>query len=183
MNKMDNFVGILGAAIGLIGLGYAMGTHSKMAQIGDNLNLSIDELAGKTPVSIPDSMVEKAVEKAVAQEVKQVVSKTTDRVVVDVKRDIHKQVSDAVEKEYSDIKGAVLEEVTTEAAKIDVKRVRADVEKAATQRALDKFDDNLDDILKNFNTQLNNTGKIYTSIADNMRPYRSNEGGAVFRIG
>lgn len=182
-NKSDFIVGMVGIAAGLIGVGYAMGAHSKMVKISENLDRSIDELASNTPVDIPNDMIERAVEKAVAYEVKQAVYKTTDRIIVDVKRDIHKQVSDAVESEYSNIKGIVLEELTNEAAKIDAKRVRADVEKAAKAHALEKFDDNLDDILENFNDQLKNTSKIYTSIADNMTGYKSNNRETVLRIG
>lgn len=183
MNKYDGFVGLLGVTFGLIGVGYAWGTHSKMAKISEKLDHSIDDLANSTQIDIPTGMIERAVEKSVAEQVKQSVSKATDAVVVDVKRDIHKQVSDAVEEEYADIKGTVLEELVTAASKIDVKRVRADVEKAAKEHALEKFDDNLDDILENFNDQLKNTSKIYTSIADTMTKYKSNEGGTVLRIG
>jgi phenylalanyl-tRNA synthetase alpha subunit len=183
MSKIDNFVGLVGVAVGILGVGYALGTHSKMAKIGERLDRSIEELAGNTPVDIPNDMIERAVEKAVAHEVKQAVSKVSDRVIVEVKNDIHKQVSDAVESEYSNIKGCVLEELTAEAAKIDVKRVRADVEKAAKEHAIEKFDDNLDDILTNFKYQLNNTSRIYNSIADSMTGYKSVGRETVLRIG
>ena len=182
MNKFDNLVGLLGAALGMIGIGYALGTHSKMSKISEKLDLSIEDLASKTPVDIPESMIERATEKAVALEVKNAVGKATDVVLKDVKRDIHKQVSDAIESEYSSIKDVVLEEVTDEVAKIDVKRVRADVEKAAKEAVLEKLDDNMDDILENFNDQLKNTSRIYNSIADTMTKYKSNDGGTVLRI-
>lgn len=165
-NKFDGIVGLLGVTAGLIGIGYALGTHSKMAKISENLDRSIDELAGNMPVDIPNDMIERAVEKAVANEVKQAVSKTTDRIIVDVKRDIHKQVSDAVENEYSNIKGAVLEELTTEAAKIDARRVRADIEKAAKERALEKFEENLDDITEEYKGYLSSVSKIGKTFAD-----------------
>lgn len=181
--KFDGIVGLLGIAVGLVGVGYAFGTHSKMAMISENLDRSIDELASKTPVDIPNDMIERAVEKAVAYEVKQAVGKATDVVTLEVKRDIHKQVCDAVETEYSNIKDAVLEELVAEAAKIDTKRVRADVEKAAKEHVIEKFDDNLDDILENFNDQLKNTSRIYTSIADTMTGYKSNAKETVLRIG
>ena len=103
MNKHDNFVGLLGVAFGLVGFGYAMGAHSKMAKISEKLERSIDDLAGNTPIDIPNDMIERAVEKAVALEAKQAVSKATDAAIVAVKRDIHKQVTDAVESEYSDM--------------------------------------------------------------------------------
>lgn len=181
-NKFDNLVGMLGAALGLVGIGYALGTHSKMSKISDKLDISIEDLANKTPVDIPESMIERATEKAVAIEVKNAVSKATDVVLKDVKRDIHKQVSDVIESEYSSIKDTVLEQATEEAAKIDVKRVRADVEKAAKEAVLEKLDDNMDHILENFNDQLKNTSRIYNSIADTMTKYKSTEGGTVLRI-
>ena len=183
MNKFDNFVGLGGIVVGLIGIGYAMGTRSKMARISEKLDRSIDELAGRTPVDIPHDMIERAVEKAVAAEARIAVGKATDAAIMDVKRDVHKQVCDAVESEYSDIKATVLREITDEAAKIDVKRVRDDVEQAARKIALDKFDDNLDDMLKDFNEQLKNTSKIYTSIADAMTGYKPSGRETVFRIG
>ena len=182
-NKFDGIIGFVGIAFGLIGVGYALGTHSKMTKISDNLERSIDDLASDVPVDIPNDMIERAVERAVAYEVKQAVCKVTDKVKHDVEYDMHKQVSDAIEQEYSNIKEVVLKNATDEAAKIDVKRVRYDVEKAAKEKALEKFDDNLDDILENFNDQLKNTSKIYSSIADSVTKYKSNDGGTVLRIG
>lgn len=191
-NKFDGIVGLLGVTVGLIGVGYALGTHSKMAKISEKLDMSIEELAGNTPVDIHDSLIERAVEKAVAYEVKQAVSKAKDAVIVDVKRDIHKQVSDAVESEYSNIKSVVLKEVTDEAAKIDVKRVRADIEEAAKEHVLDKFDDKLDDIVDEFKEKVEGyvedckdnlavVNKVYKTFADAMTPNTSKE--TVLRIG
>lgn len=182
-NKIDSIVGIVGIGLGLVGIGYAIGTHSKMAKISNNLERSIDELASQVPIDIPNDMIERAVDRAVSYEVKQAVCKVTDKVKHDVEYDMHKQISDAIEQEYSDVKEVVLKNISEEASKIDIKRVRYDVEKAAKEKALEKFDDNLDDILENFNDQLKNTSKIYTSIADSMTKYKSNDGSTVLRIG
>lgn len=181
MNKFDNFVGMLGVTVGLVGLGYALGMHSKMAKISDNLDRSIEELASNMPVDIPNNMVERAVEKAVAYEVKQSVHKVTDKAVAEVKRDIHKQVSDVIESEYSNIKETVLAELVEEAANIDAKRVRHDVEKAAKEHALKKFDDNLDDILEDYKKDLAQVAKIHKSYADMMAPAAPKE--TILRIG
>jgi hypothetical protein len=182
MSKHDNFVGMLGVTFGLIGIGYAFGTRSKMAKISNKLDCSIEELANKTQIDIPNDMIERAVEKAVAREVRNAASKATDRVIVDIKRDIHKQVSDAVEEEYSNIKERVLDELVSEASKIDVRRVRADIEQAAKEKALEKFDDNLDDILEKHNSELENVTKIYRAIADAVAPNKSNDNEMVLRI-
>jgi hypothetical protein len=182
MSKHDNFVGLLGVAVGLVGIGYAMGTRSKMAKISEKLDRSIEDLASNVPIDIPSDMIGRAVEKAVAVEAKQAVGKATDAAIVAVKHDIHKQVSDAVESEYSSVTSAVLEELVTEAAKIDANRVRADVERTARERALEKFDDNLDDILRKHNDELENVTKIYKAIADAVAPAKTNDNEVVLRL-
>lgn len=173
MGKYDGIVGLAGATLGLIGIGYGIGMHSKLAKIGEKLDCSIDELANKTPIDIPNDMIERAVEKAVAEKAKESVGKATDVAVAAVKRDIHKQISDAVEEEYDNLKETVLEELVTEAAKIDVKRVRSDIEKAAKERAMEKFDDNLDDILEGHTREFENVTKIYQAIANSMAPVQN----------
>lgn len=192
MSKFDGVVGLVGVAVGLVGVGYALGTHSKMAKISENLDRSIDDLASHVPVNISDDMIKRATEKAVAYEVKKAVEKSTDRVICDVKNDIHKQVSDAVEKEYSNVKETVLAELVAEAANIDAKRVRADVERAAKERTLDKFDAKLDDIVDDFKDKVDSymedckenlavVNRVYKSFADAMTPSNSQE--TVLRIG
>lgn len=180
-NKFDGIVGVVGIAFGLLGIGYAVGTHSKMAKIGENLDRSIDELASKTPVDIPDDMIKRAVEKAVASEVKQAVAKVAGDVTTEIKRDIHKQVGEAVEGEYTKIKDAVLDELVTEASKIDAKRVRADIERAAKARALEKFDDNLDDITEEYKGYLESVSKIGKTFADAVTHQDRKE--TILRIG
>ena len=173
MNKFDNVVGLIGVTVGLIGVGYALSTQSKLNKISEKIDLSIDELANNTPVDISESLVERATEKAVAYEVKKAVAKATDITVTELKRDIHNHVNEAVESEYASIKSTVLTEVTNEVAKIDVNRVRADIEKAAKEAVLEKLDTNMDNILENFNEQLKNTTKIYNSIANAMSPVQT----------
>lgn len=175
MGKYDGLVGLVGASMGLIGIGYGVCMHTKMAKIGEKLDCSIEELASKTPVDIPNDIIERAVEKAVALQAQESVKKATDVAVAAVKRDIHKQVSDTVEEEYSNIKETVLEDLVTEAAKIDVKRVRADIEKAAKERAMEKFDDSLDDILAGHTREFENVTKIYQAVANAMAPAQSQQ--------
>lgn len=146
MNKFDGIIGVAGAAIGLIGIGYAFATHSKMAKISENLDRSIDELASRMPVDIPDNMVECA-----------------------------------VEAEYSDIKAVVLKELTDEATKIDAKRVRADVERAAKTRALEKFEVELDGITAEYKGYLESVSRIGKTFADAVTQPAPRE--TVLRIG
>lgn len=156
------------AAVGILGLGYGLAMHTKLAKVADRLDKSIDDLSKGTEVDIPKEIIDRAVEKAVTAEAKKVVEKATEEALTELKRDIRTNVSAAVDKEYETIKDTVLEKVTDAAAKIDVAKVRSDVEKAAKTAALDKFNDNLEGILQTFNDNLNNTSRIYNSIASSM---------------
>ena len=165
MNKND-IINVLFGIAGLVGIGYAIGTHTKMAKISERLDKGIDELANNMEFDIPEELVSKAVDKAVKIEAREAVDKAMNDVVSELKRDIRSDVQKAVDKEYDNIKDSVLKEITVSASKIDVSRVRREVEEAAKKAALDKFDDNLDNILETFNDNLSNTSKIYSSIRE-----------------
>lgn len=179
-NRFDSVVGMLGVGIGLIGIGYGVAMHSKMAKVSENLDRSIEELASQMPINIPDSVIERAVEKTVENEVKQAVTRAANSAVSEVKCDIHRQVRSAVENEYSTIKSTVLKEITDEAAKIDVTRVRSDIENAAKKKALDKFDDSLNEITEEYKGYLSSVSRIGRTFADAITQPNSRE--TVFRI-
>lgn len=173
---------VIGIA-GLIGIGYAISTHNKMTKVSKRLELTIDQLAEDMTIDIPQTMVEKAVEKAVHTEAKKAVEKATAEALAELRRDIRANVTAAVDKEYETIKDSVLKETAVAASKINVDRVRRDVEAAAEKMALEKFEVNLDGILDKFNDNLSNTSKIYSSIAGAMvRPAESGKE-VVFRVG
>ena len=176
----DFLFGVCGCVAGLIGVGYAVGTHTKLSKISDRLNSSIDDLADNMEIDIPEEIVNKAIENAVKIESKRAVEKATNETISALKKEIRSEVQAAVNKEYETIKDSVLKEIKDSAAKIDVSRVRRDVEAAAKEAALEKFDDNLDDILEKFNDSLTSTSKIYSSIREAIT--RSSDSGKEFVV-
>lgn len=181
MAKNDVFSIIFGIA-GLVGIGYAIGTHTKMAKISERLDRSINDLADNVEFDIPEKLVDKAIEEAAKNEARRAVEIATRETVEQVKNDIHTKVQREVDKEYDNIKESVLKEITVSASKIDASKVRKDVEEAAKKTALDKFDDNLDDILEKFNKDLENTSKIYGSIREALTKDSSSSKGFVVRL-
>lgn len=167
MTKND-FINYLFGAAGLIGVGYGICAHTKLSKVSNRLDKSINDLADGTDIDIPEELVNKAVEKAVQAEAKRAVERATNESIATLKEDIHSEVTKEVNREYDDLKAAVLKEITASAAKIDTARVRRDVEEAAKEAALEKFDDNLDDILEKFNENLDNTSRIYSSIRETL---------------
>ena len=49
----DSFVGVGICILGLLGVGYAIGVHSKMKRVCEKLDTSIDRLANESVVDIP----------------------------------------------------------------------------------------------------------------------------------
>lgn len=167
MTKND-FINYLFGAAGLIGIGYGLCAHTKLSKVSNRLDKSINDLADGTDIDIPEELVNKAVEKAVQAEAKRAVERATNETISAMKKDIHAEVQKEVNKEYDSIKDSVLKENAVSASKIDVTKVRRDVEEAAKEAALNKFDDNLDDILEKFNENLDNTSRIYNSIRETL---------------
>lgn len=159
--NFKNWEHIALGALGVLGIGYGIAMRTKLAQVSKRLDKSIEDLAKNTDIDISEELINQAVEKAAATEAKKAVEKATSEALAELKRDIHTNVSEAVENAYDGIKDEVLKKATEAAAKIDVARVRRDVEKAAVT----KYECNLDDILDKFNDNLSNTAKIYSSIA------------------
>lgn len=180
MSKNNEIINTLIGIAGVVAIGYAIGTHTKLAKVSERLDKSIDLLADDMEIDISEDLVNKAVEKAVQAEAKRAVELATRESITTLKREIHSQVLTAVNTEYDNLKDSVLKEITTEAAKIDASRVRRDVEKAAKEAALKKFDDNLDDILEKFNDSLDNTSRIYSSIREAIT--KSSDSGKEFVV-
>lgn len=166
MRKNFDIINVLFGLAGFVAIGYAVCAHSKLAKVSERLDKGIDEIADNMEFDIPEELINKAVERAVAVEAKKAVERATNETIAAMKKDIHTEVTKEVNRDYNDLKAAVLKEITASAAKIDTARVRRDVEEAAKEAALEKFDDNLDDILEKFNESLDNTSKIYSSIRE-----------------
>ena len=161
-------VGVVGTIVGLTGIGYAIGTHTKLSRVSEKLDKAIDDLADRTEIDISDSIINQAVKEAVTNAADRAVEKATYDATKELKHDIRIRVSEAIKDEYDTLSKDILKRITEESSKIDVDRVRRTIEDAAKKAALEKFDDNLDDILERFNENLNNTSKIYNSISQTL---------------
>ena len=66
------------------------------------------------------------------------------------------------------------EKIIEEVSRIDRASLSNDIREAAKKKALDKFDENLDDVLEKFNDKLDSVNHIYNSIADTVSGKRKN---------
>ena len=69
---------------------------------------------------------------------------------------------------YSDLKGDVQKEMERQLGNIDISDVRKEVIRRAKERAAEKFDSDLKEVLNTYNRDLENISKIYSSIAEKM---------------
>lgn len=161
----DSFVGVGICILGLVGVGYAIGVHSKMKVMCDRLDTSIDNLANNTEIDIPAKVIDQAVQKAVELESYSAVKRATEEVVADAKREIESRVGTAVKAQYDAISDGVADQIAKNVARIDESKLKKEVVQKAKEQIAEKFDDKLDDLLKEFNGNLQNVGKIYKSIA------------------
>lgn len=181
--NLNTVLGIGGCVVGLVGIGYAMGSHKKLGDICKKVGVAIDDLSGRTNVDIPESMVRQAMNKAVDSEMHKVVKSASSKVVNDMNREIRTQVSAAVLSKTDSIGGEVTDRIAREVSKINMDVLSSQVAEKAQAAVLEKFDGNLDDILNKFNKDLNNVSKIYNSIAQSMSSNNANNVAKTITLG
>ena len=177
----DLVIGLGGFVVGLVGIGYAVGTRSKMNQVSEKLDKSLDDIVNDDKIDIPNGLIERAVERSVETKTRVAIDNAVSRAMQKADSIIRSSVSSAVESQYASLKDRVLDEMIKRVSNINEYRLRDDVYKAAKEKAVEKFEANLDDILEKFNSDLENVGKIYKSIANAMTKSEGKE--MTFRIG
>lgn len=175
MNITTKEIGFIGVALGAVSLVYTF--YIKRQFERDIVN----KISEGLPIDIPNEIINEAIEIAVGREVSKVVTSVSSQIVFNARQDIHREVKSTVEDSFSRIKSSVSAEVAKEVANIDMRRLKRDVEEKAKELIVEKFDGNLDSLLSDFNGNLKNVAKIYSSIADSLSKKNNSE--AVFKIG
>lgn len=162
-------VGLGGVIVGLVGIGYAIGSRKKLNDICERIDSTVNEISWNmgqdVKDKISDSIIEEAVNRAVEDRVAREVNREVKRIADNTRGTIDSEVRSAVKAIYPDIRKSCTEKVTAEVSKINVKDLSDAVREDAREKVVEKFDGQLDDILEKFNTDLDNISKIYTSIA------------------
>lgn len=188
-NKLDWVFGIGGCAVGLIGLGYALGTRNRFERVCNKIDKSIDEIADNIEVDIvPDKLIDKAIDKAINREVEKEVGKAIDKAIKDVKYDIHRDVERAIKNEYNDIKTKVSDEISKTVSNMDMKDFEAELKKKAQAELVKKFDHSLDNLLGEFSGNLKMISRVYGSVQNAItgggcnNSCNNNNSGFAFRL-
>lgn len=182
--KSNENLGVIGILVGLAGLAYGAWQSKKTMDVSKKLDISLSDLEKSTPVDVKQSVVDEAIRRAVDREVKGAVAETSALIRNDIRGEIEKSVRKEVDGSLKTIKEEVAETISDQVANIDEYALKETVTKQAEKKILQKFDGSLDGLLGDFNHQLNNVNKIYSSIADTLKGNRSDSSkDLTFRIG
>lgn len=155
---------ILSALTAIGAAGYIGYLHSKINKISALIEVAVDDLSSNTEVTISQDILDLALQKAVDREVSYISAKISR----DVDKEIRSQIKYSVEEASSDIKDSVSTELAKQVKNIDISGMEREVIRKAKDAVAEKFDRKLDGILDDFNGNLENVQKIYSSIAKSM---------------
>lgn len=161
--------GLLGAGIGLAGLGYAIYTQIKMELIANKLSVTVDALSAKTEVQIEESMLHAAAEKAVDREVLYIARKAATQATIEVKDVMRKEICTAVNAQYENISKSVSDEIAVQVSKINKSSLQKSISDKAERLVVNKFDHQLDDLLDAHTKKLESVDRIYSEIGDRLK--------------
>ena len=156
-NESKLIIGVLTVIGGICYVGYL---HSKINKLLSMIDVAVDDLSSKTQVNISDAVLDLAVQKAVDREVGYI----SNRITRDLNLEIRTQVKHTVNASSSDIKNSVSAEIANQVKNIDISDMEREVVNKAKDAVAEKFDRKLDSLLADFNDNLNNVRKIYSSI-------------------
>lgn len=164
---LTTLLGLGGFIVGLVGIGYAIESRTKIDNICDKLNKKVDDISWniESDISIDEAVVEEAIDRAVERKVERIVGRAAKKASDDIYKRVSCEVKDAVKESYKSIQKSVSDRLTYEVSKIDISDIKNEVKESAQCKVVEKFDGQLDDILEKFNNDLDNISKIYKSIA------------------
>lgn len=165
-----NSLGI--ATLGAIAVGsvcafiYSAVNGHRLKKVCEKLDKTVDDIAESDDieVDISSELVNMALEKAVKRETEYAVARATKEVKDEIKRDISDKVQREVNAQYNDIKSEVAREVKEKVGRIDINEIKKKVIADAKEAALDKFQNDLDDVLDDFSDKLESISNIYSKI-------------------
>ena len=172
-------VGLIGALLGSVALGYVVRLQVKVNKTEALLVECINEISKKVSIDVPDALIEEAITQTIEREIGTAIRKASSEAIGSARRDMRNEVKAAVEGSFSNIKTSVATEVSKQVADMDITALRNEVKLQAKELVVEKFQKDLDSVLEDFNQNLSNVSKIYGSIAESMTKKNS---GPVFQI-
>lgn len=155
-----------GILLGVVSfVGYITKAAYNMNSVAAKVGKSVDEITRSTHVDVSEAVVNEAVRQVAEREASRIVERAVSATVNAVRDDIRSKVKAAVDKAYSGVEDDVRRELKRKAQQLDIDDLKAEIVEKAKKDASEKLDAAMDDILEEFNGNLKNIRKIYSSIS------------------
>ena len=172
----DTLIGLTGVAVGIFGIGYAIGANRKIKDVSEAVGKSVDNIIADGKVDIPQKLVDETIKERVNSkvdyELQQHVKAACNNIVIDVKTSLYNKISDAAERAvdstYRSMESEAKEKIRKELRNIDISSLKREVKAEAKDAVAEKLQASMDDILDSYNSNLANVQNIYSSIAKSM---------------
>lgn len=176
----DTLIGFL-SIITLGAVGYAVYANRKLDRVADRFDIATIDLSKDiSDVHIEEDVINRAVHIAVDRQAK----KAAEDAANDIRKTTNADIKVMVKKEIDDVKDSIhdktISEIERQVGNIDISNIRKEVINRAKDKAAEKFEDDLDEILEKYNKDLENVSKIYNTIADSVT--KKSDSGMTFRI-
>lgn len=145
-------------------IGYVSYLHFRICKLSSMLDVAVDKLSEDMDISISDDLLEQATQRAINREVKYISNRIGDEAYSEIKYQVKNSVNDISD----DIKKSVAAEIANQVKRVNTSDMEREVIRQAKTAVAEKFDSKLNGLLEEFNDNLNNIQKIYSSIAKSM---------------
>lgn len=166
-SKYEGF-GVFGIFLGLCGLGYSAWQTKKLTEAAKKIDLSLEEVAKKTPVEVEQSLVSKAVDIAVNREVNARAKTAAADVEQDMYNEIKKQVHHEVNAITSEIKDRVAKEAEDQLDHIDKDMIVKEATRKVTEElkieGRKELSHQLNGVINDLSSNLSAYKQVYDSV-------------------
>ena len=178
MNKII-IAAVGSAALAVVSLAATAVSTVRYNRMIKKMSRSVKDIEEVSSERITEFMIRKAVEKSSDERIEAYLKDTEDEVLRSARRSLDSEARKAVEECSVTIRDQVSERISQQVAALDIEQLKRRVCDRAETHVIEKLDDCLDKSVKKFNDQLENTRKVYDSIAKAMEEKEKKETGEI----
>ena len=168
LNNASIVTAIIGTCAGVIGIGAAIYSGNKANKVAKKVGLTVEKLQDLTEVEVSDEIVNRAAEKAAKRAADEEVTRATKTIVNELTKYMEDNIKEQINEIYNDTKDSVTEEMKHQVSRISINGLKEEIKRETKRTMIDKLESSMDDILSDYNVNLNNIKNIYSSIAESI---------------
>ena len=159
---------VVGAGLSVVSIIFTSKANKKLNKTCDAIGTKVDEICDDVEIDISEEIVEEAVKVAAARYARNAVEGINKELLKDAKNQISAAVKTSVDMAYQNIKTGIKEELARQVNNVDISGIKKQVIEEASEKAKEKFSNELDSIAARFSSDLESSSKIYKTIADKL---------------